>query len=247
MDFVSVHRQQLNAYRDVQVIRLTANPSITMATIHGDYISGVLERTGMWEPDLTHMLVDIASTSGGIMVDVGANMGYFSMLWAKAKAGNKVYAFEPSTRILDILTHNISMNGLGAYIDVLPIAAGSSSDILRFWTGPEHETGHGGFSSDSDENTVPVVVVKLDDFFESIDVLKIDTEGADALVLEGCERLLREQKIKQIFFEVNKPRCLKLGVLPSLALDILQKNRYEICLMRDCGPDMSEYSACPVA
>ena len=45
-----------------------------------------------------------------------------------------------------------------------------------------------------------------------IDVLKIDVEGADTWVLYGCEQLLKQKAIRNIFFEQNGARMAELGI-----------------------------------
>ncbi|HEY9300706.1 MAG TPA: FkbM family methyltransferase, partial [Phormidium sp.] len=82
------------------------------------------------------------------------------------------------------------------------------------------------------QNSVEVPVTSLDDFFIDkdiiIDVLKIDTEGADTWVLQGAEGLLRSHKIRHIFFEENATRMAALGLLPGEAQAFLQSCGYQV-------------------
>jgi len=57
---------------------------------------------GFYELDLSRRISSLAKT-GGCLVDVGANAGYFSCIWAAANPLNEVYAFEPSPRNLAML------------------------------------------------------------------------------------------------------------------------------------------------
>jgi len=65
----------------------------------------------------------------------------------------------------------------------------------------------------------------------TIDVLKIDTEGADTWVLQGAYQLLKEKRIKHIFFEENKVRMSALGILSETAKDLLLSCGYQITPM----------------
>jgi FkbM family methyltransferase len=237
------NRQKKNKH---PVVSLSA-ANIQMHVMPGDYISDHLIRDHVWEPELTANILDKSnSTDGGTFVDVGANLGYFSLIWASASPSNKAYCIEPVSRNIDLLRKNISLNRLDDRIMVLPIAAGDKVGLRSFDLGPDRETGHGGFAqSDRGSNHILVPTMRLDDCFDHIDVLKIDTEGADGLVLAGAERLLREKKISTIYFEVNRPRSIGLGLNPNLPIDILQSNDYKVELLRDCGPNMSEFVSYP--
>ena len=79
---------------------------------------------------------------------------------------------------------------------------------------------------------------------ELIEVLKIDVEGADTWVLEGCERLLRDKRIKRIFFEQNIGRMEQLGIQAGVAQTFLRDLGYS------CEPldgDEGEWVASPIA
>jgi hypothetical protein len=78
-----------------------------------------------------------------------------------------------------------------------------------------------------------VDVCTLDDYFYTtenkfakIDVLKIDTEGADTWVLYGAEKLLKNKMINHIFFEHNTERMNLLNIMPDEAGKFLQNLGY---------------------
>ena len=78
-----------------------------------------------------------------------------------------------------------------------------------------------------------------------IDVLKIDTEGADYLVLCGSERLLKNKLIKNIFFELNKPRMKLLNLEVTDALKYLESMNYSYNPIGSVYNDVIEYHAEP--
>lgn len=226
-------------------VKLSKNPQLNMLVKSGDWISDALLRSGVWEENLTNRLQNIASTSGGILVDVGANMGYFSLLWAKAKQNNISYAFEPVFENIDILVQNIKNNRLENQINVLSLAAGYANQMVKFLNGPAHETGHGGITIENNPSSYLVPMIKLDDYFDHIDVLKIDTEGADFYVLKGASKLLESKKIKTVFFEVNVPRSEKLGLTGTGCLHLLESYGYTVEVMTYNNADLIEYVATP--
>lgn len=197
--------------------------------IPGDVISGNIAFTGFYEPELSRELARLAS-SGGVFVDVGANMGYFSLVWAANSAPNgRVVAFEASPRNVDLLRNNITVNGLGGRIRVIAKAAGRSDGSISFDAGPENQTGWGGIATDLSQRTITVPIVRLDSELPDldIDVLKVDVEGADTWVLRGAEALLRKRKIRRIFFEQLDRRMRDLGILPGEAREFLNDVGYE--------------------
>src|SRR4051794_19965608 len=68
---------------------------VAMEVVPGDVISDCIAFTGVWELKLSRRLHKIAR-SGGVMVDIGANLGYFSLLWAAATPNNHCFSFEAS-------------------------------------------------------------------------------------------------------------------------------------------------------
>ena len=213
----------------------------------GDIISDSIHVNGAWEEDLSDRLLSIARDSGGLLVDVGANLGYFSLLWAKSRPDNQVLAFEASPRIYPKLFRNIALNGLDRPVSSLPAALGDRLGVLDFVLGPEQQTGWGGLLSDPNQASCKVVCARLDELVPEarIRLLKIDVEGADTLVLRGCERLLRRRQIKEIVYEQNGPRMSLLGIDPGEARANLESLGYLVESISEPDAAVSEWRAVP--
>lgn len=189
---------------------------------------------GYYELDLTKAMVRLAK-KGGTLIDVGANYGYFSCLWASQNSKNKVIAFEASPANVQPLTNNINKNGLSDAVTIIPTALGKEKGKLKFNLGSDsRQTGWGGLSlSSTNSRCIEVEVDTLDNYAEEnniskIDVLKIDTEGADTWVLYGAERLLSEKKIDHIFFEHNFTRMKLLNITADEAKSFLESMDYTV-------------------
>ena len=89
-----------------------------MKLVPGDCISDVIAFTGVYELKLSRRISELARR-GGILIDVGANLGYYSLMWAALNPRNKCIAFEASPRNIEILRHNISTNGLDKQITLI--------------------------------------------------------------------------------------------------------------------------------
>lgn len=188
---------------------------------------------GFYELALSKSIMKMGRT-GGVLVDVGANYGYFSCLWASQNPDNKVYAFEASPLNLEPLRNNIHRNQLDEQVDVLPMALGKEKGVLKFdLANTEKQTSWGGFTVDDSSNAIEVQADTLDNFAQNvnisnIDVLKIDTEGADTWVLYGAKKLLEQKKIKHIFFEHNTTRMKLLDIGTDEARRFLEQLGYTV-------------------
>jgi FkbM family methyltransferase len=211
--------------------------------IPGDVISGNLAFNGFYEWDLTRRIAEHA-TNGKFLVDVGANMGYFSLLWAGLSKAGRVIAFEAAPRNIGLFQNNIERNQLEDRITLIPKAAGDHAGTVTFDAGPADQSGWGGISATPSATTITIPMVRIDEELPDtkIDVLKIDVEGADTWVLFGCERLLKSRRIQTIYFEQNPHRMERLGIVPGDAQKFLQNIGYEYHPM---GADDSTWIAYP--
>lgn len=201
----------------------------TLMDLHpGDVGHGMIAAYGYYELPLTRMIKNIALREGGMLLDVGANYGYFSLLWTALRPDNSAEAIEASPRNLVALTRNIEKNGLARRINLHALAAGNHAGATQFDMGPDEQTGWGGITQNADTTAVTVPLQRMDQLFadRSFSVLKIDCEGADAWVLEGAELLLRDRKIKHIFMEENFVRQEQLGIPARTAVSMLERMGY---------------------
>lgn len=207
---------------------------------------GCIAFTGCYELDLTRRILGHSRTEGGLLVDVGANYGYFSLLWVAARAGNRAIAFEASPRNIPKLTENIHMNDFAQFIEIRGQAAGMKSGEMSFDLGPREQTGWGGLKN-SETNSMRVSVTTLDSALAHepapISVLKIDVEGAETWVLRGAETLLRNRQIKNIYFEQNHERMERLGIDKFEAEAFLEAVGYKIEPLSGSEGGLREYHA----
>ncbi len=113
--------------------------------IPGDEISGSIAFMGFYEWTLTKKIAECAA-GGGLFVDVGANMGYFALLWVGLSRSGRVVAFEASPRNVSLLLNNIRQNLCEDRVTVIAKAAGDRDGPVRFDTGPVEQSGWGGLA-----------------------------------------------------------------------------------------------------
>jgi FkbM family methyltransferase len=161
---------------------------------------------GNFEADETGWVSDFLN-SDMTFIDVGANMGYFSLLAAsRVGAKGKVYAFEPSPYCLGKLDQSISDNGIK---QIMVERCGLSDKPGQLNLVVEHSALHSpSFLAKDGDNNYMVPVVTLDSFlmgkgWPDIDLMKIDVEGFEPNVLRGAEGALKRRSVKAIFIELN--------------------------------------------
>ena len=153
----------------------------------------------------------------GVFFDVGANIGLYSLYFAKIFPG-QVYAFEPSALNLGLLAKNIALNELSGQIVVVPIPLTASNVTAPLTLS---ETDEGGaqstFGATYGHDGLPLIEkmtyqmpgCSLDFLIESgvlpelPSLLKIDVDGIEHLVLEGAQTVLRSATLRSILIEVN--------------------------------------------
>jgi FkbM family methyltransferase len=173
----------------------------------------VLTTRGAIEPPLTHFFANTVKP-GQTVVDVGANVGYFTVLAAKlvGKEG-RVIAFEANPSTCELLRDNLSMNWLTDHdIEVRTEAAYSENTTVKFhasakFVGDSSIQERPAHAHRLDEITmIEVPAVRLDDALKDVpvvDLLKIDIEGGEYHAFKGMLRLIKDDRIRRIVFEWN--------------------------------------------
>lgn len=219
--------------------------NVKMDLLETDFGHRRIIMNGFYELSLSREMNRLAN-KGGVLLDVGANYGYYSCMWASANKNNIVHAFEASPKNIKPLTHNILKNNLSSRVVLNQLAMGKERGKLKFDLAlEENQSGWGGLTITDNAESVEVDVDTLDNYtaangIDEIDVLKIDTEGADTWVLYGAQRLLKEKRIKHIHFEFNLPRMTLLNISPEEAPQFLKSVGYKVSKV-----SANDFYACP--
>ncbi|HEY3215177.1 MAG TPA: FkbM family methyltransferase [Candidatus Eisenbacteria bacterium] len=174
---------------------------------------------GNWEPGVTRTVRKLLRPSMTV-IEVGANVGYYSMLaaWLVERTG-RVYSFEANPHLARLLRQGAEINGFSDRLTVIEKAAWSSTGTVDFHLLEEH-MGSSSASTAIDRTAqsfhdrtekITVDAVALDGAFPAgtrVDLLKIDAEGAEGHVLRGGHRLLQENpevRVVMEFYPSNFP------------------------------------------
>lgn len=167
--------------------------------------------------------------NGDIVFDIGANIGYFTLIFAKL-VGNKgkVYAFEAEPQNFELLKKNVEING---YQNVIleNVAVSKKNGKTELFLSEKNSGMHRIYSSHfCSDKSIQVNMIKLDDYLnnikfnDKISFIKMDVEGSEFGVLEGMEKTLKENEKLTIILEFV-PSCIKeYGAQPKDLLNFLR-------------------------
>jgi FkbM family methyltransferase len=164
-----------------------------------DLVGTYIAYFGVWEPNLTSWL-EARLRPGDVFVDVGANVGYFTVLSSRlVGASGRIVSIEPSPLTNTVLRRNIAANG-GENVRVENVAAFDSSGEVVVFGASERIVGgttldpdwadRWAFDTQVSVSAEPLSNLLSDDEVARAAVLKIDVEGSELQVLEGMEPIL---------------------------------------------------------
>lgn len=192
------------------------------------------------------IIVELVKSSK-VFFDIGANIGYYSLITAKANPELKIFSFEPSNGPFYFLKKNIELNKL-SNIKAFKYAVGAENCDITFYEdiNPKYKyqkyhvsgTGNTANTWNNDSiNKYSIDCIKIDSFIlnekiDTVDLMKIDTEGTEDKVLLGAmESIIKFKPI--IICEVlpNKIEDNIFKIIKSIDYLIFQHNEDEQNLM----------------
>ncbi|WP_298126307.1 FkbM family methyltransferase [Brevundimonas sp.] len=155
---------------------------------------------GYWEQWISEALLRLIRV-GDRVVEVGANFGFHTLGMAN-KVGPEGYvvAFEANPRLAPLVLKTLTFNGYQERAQVVSAAAADVPGELTMITS-RRNAGGGALSKQADAmgpegQLITVDAVRLDDVIEgTVDLIRIDAEGAEPLILKGAHRLLSRHDV----------------------------------------------------
>lgn len=161
-------------------------------------ISDNISAFGYWEPwDAMAMSNLLYQRPHYTFIDVGANIGYYSIM--AADLGNKVHAFECNPDMIPYIEDSARINNFK--IDIHPVALGDSEGTAQLSVNKEHLGGASLIEQPVEDYTITVPITTLDASMHDLDanfIIKVDVEGFERHVWWGAKEL--REKLDNIWF-----------------------------------------------
>jgi len=206
--------RRLFRHRPIGVCEIDLSWGLTITCNTNEDVGRSIAHYGVYDLLVTEVIHRLLR-SGGIAVDVGANVGHMTGAMAKCSGPSGcVVCFEPCTQTRDMLYANVRRWGKDrrlSPIEVRPVAVSRNKGKAALTVGQDFELNQGTASLEAaDDRTEAEVVptVTLDDEWAErspIDLIKIDVEGHEMAVFEGSQTLLSSKHIRNIVFEEHRP------------------------------------------
>lgn len=197
-----------------------------------DWIPQDIYLTGDFETS-TSAIAEALIQPGDTVVDIGANIGYFSLLFSKfVGRSGKVLSFEPAPEIVKKLNRNLELNAADN-VSVSQLALSDSDGTAKFFPGPNYNTGLSSLrESDQSRAWFNVELSRFDKIaadWSRITLVKIDVEGAELKVLRGMQHFL-QSKQPYLLLEVTDSFLRGLGDSAESLLELTSHLGYR-CYM----------------
>jgi FkbM family methyltransferase len=209
------------------------------------YMLSDLTSGRLYEAETSHFLGAVLR-AGDTFIDVGAHVGYFSMLGA-ALVGptGRVVSFEPDESNYAHLLEHVARNSASHVLPV-PLALGAEPRVAEFFVNADNDGGHGlwqvgthPFNERTREapRTRKVFLTSLDDFLgdrsvPSLKVIKIDAEGSELAVLTGARELLARHSVPFVIAEINRFALEAMGSSEAALRATMTRLGYETYLFQ---------------
>lgn len=185
-------------------------------------------------------------------IDIGANLGYYSLLAASQCPNSKIYSFEPDLKNFQLFSSSITYNQFQDRIQAYCLAVGSENKIITISDLGNNSNSGARFTGDNKEVLRPYIhgenpyfreveAVQLDSFLPDfkIDLVKIDIEGYEPFAIQGMFNIIKQNK-PIIFLEFAPSNLKNIGLTePEKFLQIFTDMEYNINIINKQGDTIS--------
>jgi FkbM family methyltransferase len=193
--------------------------------VHGEqdqFVSRRIREHGVWEPYETSLVLRLLQP-GDVFVDVGANIGYFSVLAASLVGdAGKVFAFEPDPDNFQLLCANAELNGLNDSIMAVQAGLSDAAGEGQLYLSEDNLGDHQIYAGVESRASLPIELYNgslyLEKRIQRVDLVKVDTQGSEFQVMAGLMPLLSQlRQPPRIMIELT-PHALRAAGSSGRAL-----------------------------
>ncbi|MBI3568297.1 MAG: FkbM family methyltransferase [Gemmatimonadetes bacterium] len=215
------------------------------------HMGDLLSQGRFYEAETTVLLGSVLKP-GDVFVDVGAHVGYFTII-AAALVGpsGHVVSFEPSPEIYAALVNHVRVNGV-RHVWPMHWAVGADEGVAELHLNADNDGGHALWDvgthvlnarSRERPRTYPVFVATLDRVLAGIapgrvKAIKIDVEGNELAVLRGARCVLETHRVPFVVAEINRHALASLGTSEEALRDHMTDLGYETWFVAGSPPSL---------
>lgn len=213
---------------DLNLPTLAHPPKLYVHGPHDKFVSRTIRETGLWEPYETSLVLELLKP-GDVLVDVGANIGYFSILAASVVGDSgQVIAFEPDPENYALFDASIKLNEFEERIEACEAGLSVSDSYGNLYLSTDNLGDHQIYSGEPGRQSLPITLYNGADFLRSrierLDLLKVDTQGSEFAVMQGLMPLLQElHQPPQILIELTPYSLQEAGDSGRALINLLDQ------------------------
>ncbi len=185
---------------------------------------------------------------GGLILDIGANIGYTASIFAKViTPGFQVYGFEPDSKNIASFREIINIYRLIGRVIPIQAAIGAEKGIIELWHNESHPADHRILTKTYKDSGVAlqevsqVSLLSIDQFVRdrlnntSIKFIKIDVQGYELPVCLGMEKTLQNNPDAVVVLEYMPSIIIELGFIPEQILQFFEDRGYFMYILNKNG------------
>lgn len=202
-------------------------------------VSRQIREEGIWEPYETMLFLKYLKP-GGVFLDIGANLGYYTILGATA-VGNRgrVIAYEPDRANFALLEKNLELNQINN-VSAFAVAVSDYSGGADMYLSPDNRGDHRLYDSGDGREQVAARVVNGGEHLRAltsrVDFIKIDTQGSEFHIVKGLRDIIRENSQHLVMVLEFWPYGLRLAAASGEGLlDLLADFNLAIYIIDHLG------------
>ena len=187
----------------------------------------------IYEPNQTEIVKKYVH-EGDIVIDIGAHVGYYTLLMAQLVGENgKVYSFEPDPVNFQLLKKSVEINGFENVV-LIQKAVSNITDKVKLFLGDNDSAINRIYDAklgDAKES-IDVESIRIDEYFkendELINFIKIDSEGSEVKIINGMKQFLSRNQELVMMTEFFPFLIKKSGDEPNQYLKSLEKSGFSL-------------------
>jgi FkbM family methyltransferase len=241
-------RHRFSRARPPIELETSFDENVRIITLLSDHIESQIFWQGFQEADEGAVkLLKQNLPVDGVFVDVGANIGTFTLVAAHRAYQGRVHSFEPSAYHFGRLARNVALNRFGNVVlnqKGLYDQPGEATLFLPCKVGEMNNSGAASLyntnsSQGADQVSEAVSLIRIDDYVEDqglgrLDIIKIDIEGAEIKALKGAEKTITRFR-PLVLMELDRDNLARAGYEPDEVLDLWRSMGYKVAIILTTG------------